>query len=174
VTPKIDYHTTPEFFYRLGIIMMASEFENLPETYPRYARRLAEWHAPRESVATVIMAGSRAELVDIIRHSPKRDFELSEKLRDLAAPAAAATHRATAVEHGRYFLLAIDSARRAPTSVDRGAIVADGQESLVGMAGDGPPAPHRSLHRGNPTTSPRRLRSPMRSGERVGSAARAV
>jgi len=129
--PRIDYHDTPEFFYWLGIIMRSGDFCALPDTLPMYARRLDAWHAPSESVATVIMARSRSELVEVIRHSPSRDFSLPEELRNLATPAAAATHRATAGGAGRFFLLAIDSARRIATNVAPGTVVV-GSEAVPG------------------------------------------
>jgi hypothetical protein len=112
VMPKINYRMTPRFLYHLGIIVSENEFCERPGALSVYAQRLEAWHAPPGSVATVIMARSQSELANLIHSSPDRDFSLPEDLRDLALQAAGDTHRATAAEGGRLFLLAVKSSRR--------------------------------------------------------------
>jgi hypothetical protein len=124
VPGPIDYSKTARFFYRLGIILPQREFCALPAALPVYAQRLAAWRVPdASSVATVILARSASEAVDIIRCSPNRDFFLPEEFRKLAVEAAGPTHTAAAVQAGRFFLLSRTSARRPEGSVAPGALV---------------------------------------------------
>jgi hypothetical protein len=125
----LDATKTSEFFYRLGMIVSDEEFCSLPRLFPVYEQRLRAWKLPENlhPEATLIDAATASKLAEIIRCSPDSDFMIPESLRDIATPAAAATHKPAATQEGKFFLLSNHSNRRADGSIAPGTVVEQDQ-----------------------------------------------
>jgi hypothetical protein len=126
LTP-LDPSKTSEFFYRLGMIMSSREFCSLGQMMPVYEQRLHAWKLPADlhPEATLVDAGAVSQLPGLIQCSPARDFLIPDSLRDIAVPAAAATHTATAAGAGKFLLLSNVSRRRSDDSIAPGTVVRD-------------------------------------------------
>ena len=123
ISPSVDYSTTPEFFYRLGIIVTAPEFCR-PVDAPLHVQRLKEWRAPdASSLAQVIMARSNEGIADIIRCSPERDFFLPDAMQPLGLEAGLPAHKLVRFGPDGFFLLAVDSVVRRPGPPMPGTLV---------------------------------------------------
>ena len=96
-------------FRKLGIMVTAEQFNELDRLRPEFAAKLKAMDFDGvEPVATGIVARSAAEVSEIVRHSPDRDFYVPpEFARD------AAGHGVLAAD-GRFFLLARESGTRQP------------------------------------------------------------
>jgi len=125
----LDVSKTSEFFYRLGMIVTGEEFCSLDHLLPLYEQRLQAWKLPQSlhPEATLIDGGSVSRLADIIRCSPDRDFMIPESLRDIAVPAAAATHTPADTQDGKFFLLSNKSSRRVDGSIAPGSVMVPGR-----------------------------------------------
>jgi len=123
----LDATKTSEFFYRLGMILSSGEFCSMDRLMPVYEQRLRAWKLPEglHPEGTLIDSGAVAELAELIRCSPDRDFMIPEALRDLAVGAAAGTHVATGTEAGRFLLLSRNSSRRLNGAIAPGTVAPD-------------------------------------------------
>ena len=93
-------------FAPLGIIMPASQFNDLDRWEPYYRGRLREWGLySSEPVGTMILAASPEELAGMIRAHPQSDFLVRASLREKIQAAADAGH-ITVAESGYLLLLA--------------------------------------------------------------------
>ncbi len=91
-------------FQTLGIVLTASQFENVDSLRPNFARRLAEWGLPSDrAIGTVILANSAKEVSALIATHPKADFLLPSAMIDAAATA---THKVLPASATRVFLIA--------------------------------------------------------------------
>jgi hypothetical protein len=126
LTP-LDASKTSEFFYRLGMIVSDEEFCSLDRLFPLYEQRLQAWKLPENlhPEATLIDSGSASKLTETIRCSPDSDFMIPESLRDIAMPAAAATHTPSEAESGKFLLLSKRSGRRPEDSIAPGTVSRD-------------------------------------------------
>jgi hypothetical protein len=120
VSPSVDYSKTPNFFYWLGVIVSPDEFcQEGPAARPPALRlhiqRLKAWHAPPVT-GTVVMARADAEIADMIRCSPDRDFFLPDNMDTMAD----AAHHLVRFGSGRFFLLANKSGQSPAFSGERG------------------------------------------------------
>ncbi len=109
------------------MIVSDQEFCSLDRTLPVYEQRLRVWKLPENlhPEATLIDSGSASKLAGIIRCSPDSDFMIPESLRDIAMPAAAATHTPSEAESGKFLLLSKRSRRRPEDSIAPGTVGRD-------------------------------------------------
>ena len=95
---------------RLGFVMNAARFVDLPRELPRYQAMLAEWGLGSvEAVPTAIMADSMDEIPSVIASKPESDFYIPAQL---AQRYSFPTHQMQTASSDRAFLLA----RRPPSA----------------------------------------------------------
>ena len=122
----LDRTKTSGFFYWLGVNLSTHDFCNLPALLPNFQQRLSSWHDPNPgAVGAIILGEANADVSEIIRCSPDRDFFLPDELRNFALSSGSMTHFATQPADGRFFFLAKNSTRRPSSAHGSGAMTAD-------------------------------------------------
>ena len=93
------------YYARLGIILDARQFADLPGLLPGFARALRDWGLnSAEPVGTVIVLRTPEEIGRVIRSRPGADFYLPAEWVDLAGDATR-THEVVGYSASRVFLL---------------------------------------------------------------------
>ncbi len=96
----------------LGITLTQAQFLDLPRLEPEFVSHLTAWGlASSEPIGTTLTVSAIADLAELIRHSPQRDFYLPESWLP-PEEAYRATHELRRVSPGRIFLLSRDAGLR--------------------------------------------------------------
>lgn len=96
----------PHYVY-LGVTVTTDQFLALDRWKPQFEQRLRNWKLDStDPLATAIVAGSEADVLQIILTHPQSDFFLPAQMRGLVEPAAQQTHQVVAATPERFFLLA--------------------------------------------------------------------
>jgi 4-amino-4-deoxy-L-arabinose transferase-like glycosyltransferase len=80
--PRPRHRILPLDFQYLGILMMAEDFNRLPELLPQFERRLREFDLnSTEPIATTILARNQDEIAEVVRDHSDADFFVHRQFR---------------------------------------------------------------------------------------------
>jgi 4-amino-4-deoxy-L-arabinose transferase-like glycosyltransferase len=80
-------------FPSMGITVTAAQFDNLPAWMPQFRQRLRAWGVTGdEPIATLIVAATPEQLMDVVRAHPQSDFFMPARFRASAKAADGAGH----------------------------------------------------------------------------------
>ena len=107
ITARMDPH-----YQKLGIVVNAEQFVDLPELLPRFEKALRQWGVnSSQPVASAIVLRSRSEIAKIFRASSGTDFYLPSDW-EAAISDFAQTHEVVRYSASRVFLLSRSARQR--------------------------------------------------------------